>query len=268
MMAEACVLVSGGVDSYVAFFEAVRKFGSDSVIGLFVDYGQPYVLKEQATIQKLFLDGGWDVQTIQVPLCEYQRKVTPEDPEVYGRNLLLAFYGALFGKRIWLSSLESEVGVRPGTWDHGPIFTHTASALFSQIFQSIRPETILESPFSGMTKSQVIAHARLNLDLPVKGLETTVSCYADTKKPCGECKACFKRWVAFTNNSLEEDFRTNPAFSQYATNLVGQMREVVRRKSYDSRLTRARCVETHNAYLKAGIFSGKIFSSELELIGA
>ena len=264
MLRECCVLVSGGLDSYVAYFEAVRRFGADEVEGLFIDYGQPYLKRERSAINALF--SPWNVRKISVPLVELQRRPTPEDPEIYGRNLLLAFYGSLLAKRVWLSSLESEVQVRPGTWDHGPIFSHAASSLFSLIFQSVRPETIVESPWADKTKSQVLSYALNDLNLHENGLNLTVSCYAGSALPCGECKACFKRWVAFANNGLEEKFMSHPAYSAYAAGVVCAMREVVQSKKYDARFTKARCVETHNAYMKSKIYSGKIYG-DLDGIG-
>jgi len=56
-----------------------------------------------------------------------------------------------------------------------------------------------------MTKTEMV---RWYLD---KGLDpgtliSTRSCFSPGDNPCGNCAACFRRWVAFTNCGLEEEY--------------------------------------------------------------
>jgi 7-cyano-7-deazaguanine synthase in queuosine biosynthesis len=53
-----------------------------------------------------------------------------------------------------------------------------------------------------------------------QALMEAVSCYAGEGWSCGECQACFRRWVALTLNGIDADFASDPR--TYASGLRWQ----------------------------------------------
>jgi 7-cyano-7-deazaguanine synthase in queuosine biosynthesis len=77
---------------------------------------------------------------------------------------------------------------------------------FGEWLTFLRGRTItLTTPFFDMTKTDIVnwyLKQGLNKDI----LISTRSCYSPGDNPCGNCAACFRRWVAFTNCELEEEY--------------------------------------------------------------
>jgi hypothetical protein len=109
--------------------------------------------------------------------------------------------------------------------------------------QSIGEMTIIESPFSNMTKTDTIKWARDN-DLLEK-LDNTVSCYHPTELRCGECSLCFKRWLAMKSAGIDESYATNPLDSGEAIRLISNYRTALRDNDF-SHYSRERILETLN----------------------
>jgi 7-cyano-7-deazaguanine synthase in queuosine biosynthesis len=65
--------------------------------------------------------------------------------------------------------------------------------------------TTVTTPFFNMTKTDMVKWY-LDEGLLPSELIATRSCYSPGDKPCGNCAACFRRWVAFTNCGLEEEY--------------------------------------------------------------
>jgi len=63
----------------------------------------------------------------------------------------------------------------------------------------------LTTPFLQMTKTDMVKWY-LDHGFDPRKLGVTRSCYSPGEKPCGNCSACFRRWVAFTNNNLVEEY--------------------------------------------------------------
>ena len=61
------------------------------------------------------------------------------------------------------------------------------------------------SPFFEMTKTDMVSWY-INRGEDPKLLLATRSCFGILHDPCGKCGACFRRWVALTNNGLEEEY--------------------------------------------------------------
>lgn len=247
IMKKIAVMVSGGIDSLVAFRYAQARYGKENTTGIFVNYKQPYFDKENEAVYSLFrkeVDEG-EIKLVEADLCTYglQNIPTVEKQEIFGRNLLMAFYGALLGDRVWLSILENEL--HASVPDKHPEFLHMCSALFTYTFKNLRNETVVETPFFEMTKSEVV-HLGLMLGITKNQFKQTISCYDAEGKSCGKCLACFKRWVAWVNNGIEEEFAFQPYANDYANKIIPLMRE--KHPHYSKKRIR----ETHNALVKSG----------------
>jgi len=226
-MTKVAVLVSGGIDSTVAYVLAVEKFGSSNVTPVYVKCGQPYMEKELEALRKL---GIAKVTTfIETLLCEYilDNVPTVDRQEITGRNLLMTFYGAFFGERVWLAALENEL--YESVPDKEYEFFHMASALYTRVFKGRQRNTVVESPLETMSKSDVVKLAKsFPFSVFAGDIKDTISCYDPRYNvhSCGDCLACFKRWIAFVNNDIQEDYQINkkPWTSAYARKVIREIR--------------------------------------------
>ena len=254
------VLVSGGMDSTVAYRLGVTKYGIDNVAPVFVNYDQPYFEKEQWALIELENDGVVpNIRMFGADLCDERLDNVPtvDKQEIYGRNLLVSFYGAILSGRVWLSCLENEMQwpTRNTVPDKSHDFLLAASTLYTIIFKNKRLRTIVESPFANMTKSDVIEMG-LSLGLTQDQLLKTVSCYEPQVSPgspmhCGKCMPCVKRFIAWINNdfSLEKvwaDFAVSPLHSPVMHDIVERMR------NKDPHYTKKRYQETEAMFRKLG----------------
>ena len=191
-------LFSGGLDSYILWHLLEKPHA------VYVRYGHKYQQKELETIEALqqiepdlhvtFLDGP------QIGAMEQ------EDGHIPHRNLLLVTTAAalLNPDIIYLGALKGEA-----SRDKSYRFLRRTTRLLSFCEQSVK----VLSPSKRYTKTQLVKKFIKQFPHKVEKLATTRSCYADTELPCGRCVACYKRWVAMTNNGIEEDYMVSPAFA-------------------------------------------------------
>jgi 7-cyano-7-deazaguanine synthase in queuosine biosynthesis len=189
---------------------------------LFVDCGQPYLEKELSVIDQFYSSYG--LVKVKADLVDplLDNVPTPNKPEIYGRNLLATFYGALLGDEVWVAALSTEMGPT-AVPDKQPKFFDLTSQLFSHIMQSKRPTVRVCTPFANMTKTDVV---RMGLDMGITrgALTLTSSCYDPVKHNCGVCNTCFKRWIAMVNNGIEEHYDRHPfLYNQYARDITVAM---------------------------------------------
>ena len=81
-----------------------------------------------------------------------------------------------------------------------------ASKLLSFTEQPVK----IIGPVKRMTKSQLVASFVKSFPDLAERLHDTRSCYADSDRACGSCTACFRRWVAMSNNGIHEDYEVDP----------------------------------------------------------
>lgn len=248
-----CVMVSGGIDSLIAYHYGVHQnIGKDGkVYPMFVDVGQPYVAKEIKACEEQY---GSNLIKVKADLCtkELDNIPTLEKQEIYGRNLLLAFYGANLGDKVWLAALQTEMNPT-AVRDKHPEFFLMSSALLTYVFKSKRFSTVVETPFAENTKTDIIRMALNAGWLTKKQLSDTTSCYNEEHKSCGYCSTCFKRWVAFCNNEIEDDWFKHPYNdNEYGQKIVESMREEIKTGKYSGRFSNQRIIETNHALLTQG----------------
>lgn len=246
-MSRVAVLTSGGLDSYVAYRYAQHMNLDPKLV--FVDYGQPYLQKE---IDSLVVTGLWDEAVKVKADCAHphlDNVPTVTQQEVFGRNLLLAYYGALVAPEVWMIALSTETGAQT-VRDKQPEFFHMTSALLSFILRGRQPETVVKSPFAHMTKTDEVELA-LKIGITQDEIRATSSCYDPVVRNCGVCSTCSKRAIALVNNGMWEDYAVNPFDNNpYFIRVVNEM------LSTDdigpmARYSLARRMETHNAIIMA-----------------
>lgn len=234
------VLVSGGLDSYIAY-----RLAPEPKVGLWVHLGQPYATKEEAAVDGL----GMRVEKVHCSIPIIQPTIAQWI--IPGRNLLLTTIAAMYGERIVLAALDGEMHKYARERDKSPEFYHLASGILTYVFDVSRPETVVETPFARLSKTEVIALA-LHQGINAEELRRTSSCYHAQRHNCGECGTCFKRWLAFKNNAIEEDYASPPWRNAYAVKAIAGIREAVDSGDF-SHYSEKRCRETLRALQLEGI---------------
>ena len=225
-MRKKVVLLSGGLDSTLAFVMSRTMYDRKS-IGLFVDMGQPYSSKEERVVDYLQNKYGGIVK-LKVPIITSENNNVPtiEDQIIPGRNFTLAALAANYGEEIWLSALDGEMhNYMPDKSRH--FFDLTQLALS----QAYGRQIVFRTPFATMTKVEAVKFA-LEIKVPESLIRRTSTCYHEEYDRCGECSACFKRWVALSLNYIEEDYRVDPRTSAFAAEYEGKLISAIERDDF------------------------------------
>lgn len=243
-MSKVSVMVSGGIDSFVAHDLAVHEYGADNVTALFLDLDQPYLEKEWAAVTKLIPS----VVRIKADLCieALDNIPTIDSQEIFGRNMLIGFYGALASPLTWMAALETEMNPTAVS-DKQPEFFFHLSGLMSFLMKGKRLQTVITSPFQDKTKSDIIA------DYLARGgdmdkIQDTTTCYNPHVHSCGECSTCFKRWIALRNNGIVEYTESTPWVSDYAKSIIAEAANEVKTGIYSGRYSKKRLDEMRSAF--------------------
>ncbi len=190
------VLFSSGLDSWCCLHEAILRCGVDNVRAIYFDMGQCYAQKEIAAAHELCNAVGVQLiirEDLNGLLCENRN--TAEMPL---RNLFLIMAIAAIpnARAVVFGMLKNEQPV-----DKNPKFVKRVQTLLDS--QTGGRFTII-TPYADFTKTKMLGHALKHYKWPVfsEMLPITIGCHNATKEPCGECIACFNRWVAFTLNDV------------------------------------------------------------------
>lgn len=184
------LLYSGGMDSLIAH----RWYHEPDT--LYVDLGTRYSKVEKRAIQRTLPD----TTIINFPeMGRFER----DDAHFPGRNTLLAWCGAsMGGERIILVTQKGEM---TGTKDRTDRFFKQVSHHLSYVFER---EIIVETPFQHMDKTSMVEwYIQSGGDLEM--LLRTVGCYRGLERHCGNCSACFRRFVALMNNDIDPKYILN-----------------------------------------------------------
>ena len=195
-MEQHVLMFSGGLDSYLAYLTLLDNGIKPKLV--YVDHGSKnnFAQRDKAIIlaklhnEELIIDHSlnlhhWEEESAFIP----------------NRNGFLAMIGALYGNRIWFAIMDGEQSYNDCRQD---TFLATSLALTKL---SGTPVTV-DSPFWELTKAEVIE--RLEKVHYFNIMKHTYSCHAGGTKHCGVCSACFRRFVAFQVNGLEEEWKVNP----------------------------------------------------------
>jgi len=214
----AVVLLSGGLDSTVAFGEALSA-GAEVKLALTFDYGQRAVMKEVASAARTAAQAGVRHRTIRLGWLAVAARASalsamgPEVPEleegeldsteppldvwVPNRNGLFVAIAAAFAESIGAGAVYAGLNAEEGSRfpDNTPEFAEAANRLLAL---STLSGVKLRSPLAGMTKLEIVERG-LELGLP---LAETWSCYCGGegdggRAHCGRCESCRRAMRAF-----------------------------------------------------------------------
>lgn len=179
------LLFSGGLDSYIAYHFLKRPKTLYAVLG------HRYTLHELEMVKKLVPD---TIIEDRLNLADWEEK----DANIPLRNAFLVMIASYYDEDVVLVVQRGEMDIPDRSIKFFNEFGEWLSFLWGRI-------TTLSTPFFSMTKTDMVKWY-LDHDLPPDLLISTRSCFSAGDKPCGNCKACFRRWVAFTNNDLVEEY--------------------------------------------------------------
>ena len=179
------LLFSGGLDSYIGWYFL------DKPPTLYVGLGHRYMTHEIEKVKILIPE---TVIDSRLNLADWEEK----DANIPLRNAFLVMIASKYDKNVALIVQRGEMNIPDRSVKFFNDFAEWLTFLWG-----IR--VTLNTPFFNMTKTDMVKWY-LNHNLSPENLIATRSCYAPTDNPCGNCAACFRRWVAFTNNELEEAY--------------------------------------------------------------
>lgn len=219
-MSRVSLMVSGGLDSYVAQHFALAS--GFQVEPIYVMLGHPYQKTEIAAVTEMY-------RQVTLVRSNYylMAKEFSSDHIIWGRNAHLSLIGGLHNPVVWLMALDGEQNGAEGDKSKG-FFVGMSHVLTASLTSLHGCPVVVESPFAEMSKAEVIAWA-LGNGVDREALFRTTSCYSETHDKCGVCLTCFKRAAAFLLNDIEEPgYATNPFKSEYAKALSQRMRSPTR----------------------------------------
>lgn len=188
--------VTGGLDSTVLYYRANYGLANHEAVpkAYYVDYGQPYAIKEQMALARL--DVPYSLMQAEKPLGRYWKHIIP------ARNLLIFSMIAeklQGGGRILFAVTNGEMPERGG--DKSVRFLN----LLNTALQALPYPVTVETPLANETKPDLITWWK-NAGLDLKLLQYTVSCFTGgvgVVSHCGECQACLRKYIAFYLNGME-----------------------------------------------------------------
>ena len=134
-----------------------------------------------------------------INLGRYER----DDAIVPNRNAHLVLFASHYGETIWLGSVSGD-----RSFDKDEIFYHHMETLLNHMWQAQHwteeRRFTVSSPFKDRTKTDLVEEYLEKGGQPQYLLDS-YSCYEGEEQHCGQCKACFRKWVALENNTVEHN---------------------------------------------------------------
>lgn len=210
-------LFSGGLDSLIgALYTGCERL-------LYVRLGHRYQFWEERQAKKV-----GDELGVWIEIASGPEMTAWEEPSAYipGRNFVLAFMGAVEHDRVWLALQKGETDLA----DRSPQFCRDTSGYFSKLLER---KIVVDSPFWEMDKQDMVAWY-LDQDYPVEWLRISRSCYSVAEQECGDCAACFRKYIALAFNGIECEgwFATNPRCTATAADYRERLSEYPEHRRY------------------------------------
>lgn len=219
------ILYSGGLDSLIMYHLAGIKYPGAEIKCLYYRHGADSEIKEIQSLPSYV-----EVRNIDW-LTDTKRPVAKQsDPvagNIYipGRNLVFLTLASCqeLPDEVWLGPLIDETNDK--ATDKNFEFLKRASDVVNYALSPfLRPYRPLSLRFplaeNHWTKENALRWALEN-GLQKEKILGTVSCWHhDGHLPCGECKQCFKRYMVFKLNGLEEKHYVHPLKSNNAEKFI------------------------------------------------
>lgn len=206
---KTCVLVSGGLDSAIAYHLLAREPDGE-VIPVFIDYKQSYLEKELRVCREVYGDA------LRVLRVDGPKQSNAETSFVPNRNVFFASYVtlAMYPDRIIMGGLADD-----NVADKTPEVFEEISALISKTSgKTVAVDSILWKFTKGQAVAMFLASGIPNAR---ETLLKAVSCYSESHAGhCGDCPACYRRYVALMSNGIECEPLSERIIDIYRTKAV------------------------------------------------
>ena len=186
---KSVLLYSGGMDSVI-----IDHLLKPDIL-LNISMNSNYDARERKSFpdkEIIFLDN-------VINLSRFER----DDAIVPNRNAHLVLLASHYGETIWLGSVSGD-----RSFDKDEIFYHHMETLLNHMWQAQHwteeRRFTVSSPFKDRTKTDLVEEYLEKGGQPQYLLDS-YSCYEGEQQHCGQCKACFRKWVALENNTVEHN---------------------------------------------------------------
>ena len=186
---KSILLFSGGIDSYVAWHFLKNP------PTVYFDLNTPYSQRELKVVKNLISS------TIIEKVIDFSSRQEGDHAYVPYRNLHLALLANKYADRIIIAGLKDDK-----VNDKNERVFRQFSYLMSDMMGR---QIAVISPFWDMTKEQVVSWFLHVYGGNEEDLLNTISCYTPEKSSwgkdsnyCGECPACFRKFVALRTNGI------------------------------------------------------------------
>lgn len=195
MKTDMILLFSGGIDSLAAWHFL------DKPKTLYFDAKTRYSQKERVVVQSLIPN------TIIEECISFRDREIGDKAYVPFRNLIFACLAAKYSDRIIIAGVKDDQ-----VSDKNEQIFHEFSALLTRMEGR---NIIVESPWWGKTKAEVVGWFLKNVPNAMQLLTGTTSCYDAKKAYCGKCPSCFRKWNALWENGIKIDFFNYGLMDEY-----------------------------------------------------
>lgn len=188
-------LVTGGVDSTILYF--THKEAGDEPIPIYFNYGQKYMLPELDALKDLGINAF--IEDVNLPLKQSWKHIFPF------RNFVLLCAAAHYTTSDVLFAVTQEEMPETGG---------DKSKRFISLMEIYLQRKIVT--MGGTKEQNIAAFVQLMGDRGVEILQKTVSCFnvsINKGLHCGNCKACIRKWISFTQHGIDIEFAGDPAKS-------------------------------------------------------
>jgi len=195
------LLFSGGMDSVMAW----QLLNPDVL--LYIGCHSQYQKKEIKYCDSLASKYKAPIQyNFDINLSKFERS----DSIIPLRNLFFISIASYYGDRILIGAMNGD-----RTVDKSVFFIEDLQRMLRELYvdqhwcekREIHVEAIYDKKYTKAALLQKYIEEKKDINLVINSL----SCYSPEDGHCGECKPCFRKWVAFMCNELDVSFfKKNP----------------------------------------------------------
>lgn len=200
------ILFSGGLDSFMTWW----ALKDENPVCVYFGLNHKYQNKELQAIEKLEarVPKLKVTRDFNLDLSDYEE----EDSYIPLRNLFLIQLASFYGDEVYITVQAGEQTIP----DRKPANLTKAGKLIELIGGKDYFKVI--PYFTNLTKTEMVKkYIEFHQGNP-NFLKLTSSCYNGSN--CGDCPACFRRWVALSLNSIDDYYMVPPWKTQTARNYV------------------------------------------------
>jgi len=188
------LMFSGGLDSLIAYFYLNKP------TCIYVNLNHRYATQEVLSIQKI-MEKLPDMKVIFDYHLDLEDK-EEADAFIPLRNLFLSLIGSFYGNQVWMVFQKGELSLT----DRSEVFLTKGTDLLKYLTEDQMFK--IDSPFLDQTKQDLVAwFLKANIGLTreekIELLKISRSCYSITKRECGHCPACFRKWISLEYNNVD-----------------------------------------------------------------